>query len=114
MSITAPAPYFTDEARFRAAVEALFLRPDELIYGRETVNEALARFSAALDAAVAPYAGRSVAVVAHGTVIALSVARLWGMDARAGYDLWARLGLPSLVVARAPGLAAPVVIERVE
>jgi hypothetical protein len=46
-------------------------------------------------------------------VIALYIAHLWGMDRRAGFDLWARLSLPSLVVARAPGLAAPVVVERV-
>ena len=104
------APYFADDANFQAAVEELFSRPDEQVYGRETASEALARFSAALDTAVAAYASQSVAVVAHGTVIALYVAQLWGLDARAGYDLWARLDLPSLVVARAPGLAAPVVV----
>jgi 2,3-bisphosphoglycerate-dependent phosphoglycerate mutase len=107
------APFFADEVDFRASVRALFLRPDELVYGRETANEALARFSAALDAALAPYAGRSVAVVAHGTVNALYVARLWSMDGHAGYKLWRRLGMPSLIVARAPGLAAPLVVERI-
>lgn len=109
----AGASYFADEAAFQAAVRALFLRPDEPVYGRETANQALARFSAALGAAVAPYAGRSVAVVAHGTVIALYTARLWSMDGRAGYALWGRLGLPSLVISRAPGLAAPVVVEQI-
>lgn len=107
------APFFANEAAFRVAVEALFLRPDDLVYGRETANEALARFSAALDAAIAGYAGRSVAIVAHGTVNALYTAHLWSMDGRAGYDLWARLGLPSLIVTRAPGLTAPVVAERI-
>jgi broad specificity phosphatase PhoE len=107
------APYFADEAGFAAAVEALFLRPDERVYRRETAQEALTRFSVALDAALADFAGRRVAIVAHGTVIALYTARLWGMDDRAGFDLWRRLGLPSLVVARAPDLAAPVVVARV-
>jgi probable phosphoglycerate mutase len=108
------APYFAAEADFVAAVEALFLRPDEHVYGRETARETLNRFSAALDAAVAEYAGRRVAVVAHGTVIALYIAHLWNMDRRASYDLWRRLGLPSLIIARAPGLNGPVVIGRIE
>jgi broad specificity phosphatase PhoE len=106
-------PYFAAEADYAAHVEALFLRPDERVYGRETAREALNRFSVALDAAVAKYAGRCVAVVAHGTVIALYSAHLWHMDGRAGYDLWRRLGLPSLVIARAPRLSEPLVVGRV-
>jgi broad specificity phosphatase PhoE len=107
-------PFFADEVAYAAAVEELFTRPDEPVYGRETASEALRRFSSALDAALADYAGKRVAVVAHGTVIALYVASLWGLSAREGYDLWRRLGLPSLVVARAPGLTEPLVVERVE
>jgi broad specificity phosphatase PhoE len=109
----AGAPYFADEAAFAAAIEALFLRPDQRVYGLESASEALARFSAALDVAVEEYTGRSVAIVAHGTVIALYTASLWGLGARAGYDLWRRLGLPSLVAVRASGLAAPLVIDQV-
>ena len=107
------APYFADEAAFAAAAEALFTQPDARVYGREMASEALRRFSAALDAAVASHADQRVAVVAHGTVIALYVASQWGMSAREGYDLWRRLGLPSLVVVRAPSLTAPLVVERV-
>ncbi len=108
----AGAPFFAREADFAAAMEALFLRPGELVYGRETADEALLRFSAALDDALAGHAGQRVAVVTHGTVIALYVACLWGLSAREGYDLWGRLGLPALVVARAPGLTAPLVVGR--
>ncbi|HEU0026352.1 MAG TPA: histidine phosphatase family protein [Ktedonobacterales bacterium] len=109
----AGAPFFADETALAAAVEALFAQPDARVYGRETASEALRRFTAALDAALTEQAGRSVAVVAHGTVIALYVASQWGMSAREGYDLWRRLGLPSLVVTRAPGLTGPLVVERV-
>jgi broad specificity phosphatase PhoE len=108
------APFFAGEAAFTAAVEALFTQPDARVYGRETASEALRRFSAALDTAVASHADQRVAIVAHGTVIALYVASQWGLSAREGYDLWRRLGLPSLVVTRAPGLTAPLVVERVE
>jgi broad specificity phosphatase PhoE len=105
------APFFADEAAFAAAVETLFAQPDARVYGRETASEALRRFSTALDAALTDHAGRSVAVVAHGTVIALYVASQWGLSACAGFDLWRRLGLPSMAVTRAPGLTAPLVIE---
>lgn len=107
------APFFADAAAFAAAVETLFTQPDARVYGRETASEALRRFTAALDAAVVNHTDQRVAVVAHGTVIALYVARQCGLSAREGYDLWRRLGLPSLVVARAPGLTAPLVIEQV-
>ena len=66
-----------------------------------------------LAAAVSPDVDKGLAAVAHGTVAALYVARLWAMDGRAGDDLWARLSLLPLVVVRAPGLAAPLVVERV-
>lgn len=110
----AGAPYFAAEADFAAAVAALFLRPAERVYERETANEALARFNAAIVPALAQESARSTAIVTHGTVIALYTAQLWNMDGRAGYDLWRRLGLPSLVVVRAPGLSGPVIVERME
>src|SRR5512146_382347 len=43
----AGSPFFASEAAFAAAVETLFMRPGELVYGRETADDALARFSAA-------------------------------------------------------------------
>jgi len=103
-------PYFADDEAYRAQIRALFARPDEAVFGTETAQAALTRFSAALDAALASVTQRSVAVVAHGTVISLYVAHRFGMD---GYTLWWRLGLPALVVTDAPGLTEPLVIEQV-
>lgn len=104
------APYLADKAAFHAQIAALLAQPDELVFGAETAHEALTRFTAALDAALADAAGRSIAVVAHGTVIALYVAHRFGMD---GFTLWWRLGLPALVVTDAPGLTEPLVIEHI-
>lgn len=104
------APYLADDEAYRAQIRELFARPDEPAFGTETARAALARFSAALDDALASVTERSVAVVTHGTVISLYAAHRFGMD---GYTLWWRLGLPARVVADAPDLAEPFVIEQI-
>lgn len=107
------ALYLADEAAFHARVAALFARPDERVFGAETAHEALTRFSVALDAALADTvatSARSIAVVAHGTVISLYVADRFGLD---GFALWRRLGLPALVVTDAPKLTAPLEIAQI-
>ena len=91
---------FLSDADFDAAVAAFFARPDELVLGKETANEALARFSAAVAVALARWPAGNLVIVAHGTVISMYVAAAAGLDARA---LWKRLGLPSFVVMGLPG-----------
>lgn len=49
-------------------------------------------------------------MVAHGTVIALAVARAAGV---APFPLWRRLGLPSVVLLSRPGLALVEVVESI-
>lgn len=81
---------FVEPEELDRRVAEFFARPDELMFGEETANQALARFSDA----VGPLRGTTVAVT-HGTVISLYVAALTGVD---GFELWCRLGLPSVVV----------------
>lgn len=84
------------DAEFAQAVAALFAQPRSLVFGRETANEALARFDAAITRIVDATPGPDdIIVVSHGTVIALFVAAHSGTD---GLSLWKRLGLPSFVV----------------
>lgn len=103
------APYIRDEETFHARIKLLFAQPENLNFGTETARQALARFSEALDAALGGEIARSVAVVAHGTVISLYVAARFGLD---GFALWYRLGLPAFVVTDAPSLVRPLVIEQ--
>ncbi|MCH7625614.1 MAG: histidine phosphatase family protein [Chloroflexi bacterium] len=63
--------YFHDSVDFDNAVHSLFDNPNELVFGRETADEAHQRFSGALDSFLRAYEGHSLAVVAHGTVISL-------------------------------------------
>jgi broad specificity phosphatase PhoE len=44
---------------------------------------------------LARYEGQNVAIVSHGTVIALMLAKYSG---RNGFELWRRMGLPSYAV----------------
>jgi broad specificity phosphatase PhoE len=78
------------EDDLRAGIRQLFARPDEVVFGEESANAALARFTAAVERVPEP-----AVVVSHGTVISLYAAARTGRDA---YELWSGLELPDLVV----------------
>ena len=63
-------------AEFISMMELLFRRPGELVLGKETAVAALSRFRSALDEVLAEHAEGNVAVVSHGTVIALLLEKL--------------------------------------
>ena len=84
---------------FISLMELFFRRPAERVLGRETADEALGRFEAAVARVLADHADQNVAIISHGTVIALFVARYGGGKA---YDLWRQMGLPSFRVLGLP------------
>jgi broad specificity phosphatase PhoE len=82
MPIVAPDQH----ERLNARIFATRAQP---VLGRESAEAALARFSAAIERVIAPIPhGHTLVVIAHGTVIALFVARRTGRDA---FELWKRL-----------------------
>ena len=87
-------PYHLDD-KFQNFIRELFDKPDELVFGNETANAALARFHHAVEQVLSLYTDKTIVIVAHGTVISLFVSWLTGCD---GYSLWNELGLPSFVV----------------
>ncbi len=101
--------YLGDEA-FREAIRQLFERPDELVLGQETANEAYRRFSQAVMMAVATCHEGNVAIFAHGTVISLFVSRVAGAEP---FALWKELGLPAFVVLSLPDLRLVEITEGV-
>lgn len=101
-----PVPGLDGREQFHAKVRALFERPDELIFGAETANQARARFTAAVEDALdwwgqrVPAEGeQALVVVAHGTVITLLCQAWCGVDP---FPFWDALGLPSAVVLSLP------------
>ena len=99
-----------DSREFISLVAVLFKEPGKLVLGRETAKAALERISAAVDEAMNGHPEGNVAVVTHGTVMALLVASRTGED---GFQLWRRMGLPSMVVFEMPEWKEVERVERV-
>lgn len=83
------------EDEFDAIMRSFFASPAERVFGEESAGECRNRFAAAIDAILASEPDRNVAVVTHGTVLALYAAPLFN---RQPIDLWRRIGWPSFVV----------------
>jgi broad specificity phosphatase PhoE len=72
----------------------LFKEPSRRVLGLETADEAYARFSSAIDR-ILEADRNDVAVVSHGTVIALFAQRRLRKD---GFTVWRAMGQPSTLV----------------
>src|SRR5688572_21083933 len=96
---------------FISHVELMLRKRDQRVLGNESADEALRRFRSALRDVLARYPNETVAVVSHGTVIALYVAE--HTKDHTAFELWRKLGLPSLVVVSRPGLDVEQVVERI-
>lgn len=87
-------PYLS-KPEFEAAVREFFVKPDTLVFGDETADQAHERFSGAVHSILSGNKNSKIAIVAHGTVISLFVSRLTG---KSGFKIWSDLGLPCFVV----------------
>ncbi|HWP39495.1 MAG TPA: histidine phosphatase family protein [Tepidisphaeraceae bacterium] len=85
---------------FISMMELMFRKPDQLVLGRETARQAQQRFSHAVQSVISRHDGKDLAIVSHGTVIALFVAQ---HSARPAFQLWRMMELPSFVVMEHPG-----------
>lgn len=83
------------QSDFEAAVRKFFDKPDILVLGEETADQAYQRFSGAVHFILSGNKDSKIAIVAHGTVISLFVSRLTG---KPGFQIWSELGLPCFVV----------------
>ncbi len=81
--------------QFQASIAAFFAEPDSLVFGEETGNQAYERFASTVQTIKQEYPYRNIAVVSHGTVISLFVARVAGIDAQ---SVWKSLTQPSVIV----------------
>ena len=85
---------FLPHDTFKILIRDFFQKPDELVLGDETANQAHARFYRAVHAILNEHPNKTVVIVSHGTVISLFISRLTGSS---DLELWNRLGLPSFV-----------------
>jgi broad specificity phosphatase PhoE len=82
-----------DELNHR--IHQFYEQPAQQVIGAETANRAFERFAAAVEGIMSERHRRPIAIITHGTVLSLFVARKNMIDP---FDLWARLALPSYVV----------------
>ncbi len=95
-----PLAQMLSREAFDQNIRELFARPDELVFGAETANQARRRFTLALMRLVTGTAGDVVAV-SHGTVIALFVAEAGGVEP---FAFWKRQEMPYAVSLSLPDL----------
>lgn len=86
-------PFLSHDA-FQSSIREFFRKPDQLVFGGETADQAHARFYRAVHSVLNEYRDKTMAIVTHGTVISLFVSRLAGSS---DLELWHTLGLPSFV-----------------
>ncbi len=84
--------------------------PDELVFGEESVSDALARFTGAIAGELARDVAETVVAVTHGTVMTAFLAPLLREPP---FELWKRLALPSFAVLRRPDLSVVKVVESI-
>jgi 2,3-bisphosphoglycerate-dependent phosphoglycerate mutase len=94
------APFGTQEDFERSAGD-FFENPRELVWGNETAEQAAERFSSAVGGILERCPDENVAVVTHGTVVTLFVARYADLEP---LEFWKRLGLPAFCVLTFPPL----------
>ena len=86
-------PYLSHDA-FQASIREFFQRPGELIFGRETADQAHTRFYQVVHSVLNEHRNKTIAIVTHGTVISLFVSRITGSS---DLELWKTLSLPSFI-----------------
>lgn len=79
---------------FQVSIREFFQKPDELVFGRETADQAYKRFYRTVHSILKENRNKTVVIVTHGTVISLFVSRLTGSS---DLELWNTLGLPSFI-----------------
>ena len=101
---------FLGAAEWRARIRRFFAKPDELALGRETARAAGDRFARAVTAVLDRHPTGNLAIVAHGTVISLFVARSHAVEP---FELWEQLGMPSFVVVVLPEFELTQIVPEV-
>lgn len=95
---------------FISMVELFFRKPEQRVLGNETAAAAASRFAGAIDGVLTAHPEENLAVVTHGTVLALLLADRAGQNA---FELWRSMALPSFVVIERPDWRVIEVVNRI-
>jgi len=92
---------WVSQAQFEASVAEFFTYPHAVVYGTETAAQAYVRFAEAVHEVTVAHPQGNLAIFSHGTVITLLVAQANALEP---FSLWKRLGLPSFILLKLPGM----------
>jgi broad specificity phosphatase PhoE len=95
---------------FISSMAHFFKEHARRVLGRESADETAERFNAAVNEVIASQADGDVAIVTHGTVLAIFAAANGGGDP---FKLWRQLGLPSLAVFQLPDKKLLEIVDRI-
>ena len=98
------------KAEHERRVAPIFEDLHSRVLGAESGQDALARFSAAVDAELAQTEAPNLVAITHGTVISLFVAAHNDID---GFELWKQLPCPSFVVLDVPSFSLREIVSTV-
>ena len=73
-------PYFPTQDEFERAIQQFFHNPQQHVLGEETAQQALRRFTAAINRIIATDTADTAIVVTHGTVMTLYMASVSGVE----------------------------------
>lgn len=86
---------YTSHADFEAKVAIFFNQSADLVFGEETAAQALDRISVTIHTILDRHPGETLALITHGTVMALFVTAHNKMIA---FDYWKSLSLPAFTI----------------
>ena len=104
------APYLNSQREFQATIHKLLANPDQLIYGEETGTEACKRFQEAINRILQTHADQTIIAVTHGTVLALFLAKVAGVEP---IQFWQTLGMPAYVVLKFPDFEVVEIVNAI-
>jgi broad specificity phosphatase PhoE len=90
---------YLDDETFQATMARFYAEPDKLVFGEETANQALERFSRAVEETLARHPEGDIAIFTHGTVMSLFVA---AHSIIKPMEFWWHLHLPAWVIFAVP------------
>ncbi len=90
---------YLDAPDFSRKVADFLAQPDELVMGLETANQALHRFTQAVEGVCNRTLTGDVVIVSHGTVMTLYLAPRMNRDP---FLFWQKLGMPALFLRPLP------------
>jgi broad specificity phosphatase PhoE len=93
-------PFHRDVESFKRAIRSAMQHPHRKLYGDESFQAAQGRFTQAIDQLV-DADDQAAIVVSHGTILALYLASLTGLDA---FTIWELLDMPSYAVISLPDM----------